>query len=138
MDKTKIWFCRNKNYFRPAKIRTTRKKGTKRIFSPAISAFPRPRHTEHWKDVDKNYSEDKKLQRSITFVIFNETKNFFDQNFSFYNWSKHNNLKGHTFGGRASFFVYFFCRVRRYPKTGFRSFKKKFLCILVLPTHSEV
>ena len=59
-------------------------------------------------------------------MIFNETKNFFDQNFYFYNWSKHNNFKGHMFGGRAFFFVLFFCYVRRYPKTGFWSFKKKF------------
>ena len=59
-------------------------------------------------------------------MIFNETKNFFDQNFSFYNWSKHNNFKGHMFGGRAFFLFLFFCHVRRYPKTGFWSFKKKF------------
>ena len=59
-------------------------------------------------------------------MFFTEMKKFFDQKFSFYNWSKHNNFKGHMFGGRAFFFVFVFCHVRRYPKTGFWSFKKNF------------
>ena len=37
-------------------------------------------------------------------MIFNETKNFFDQNFPFYNWSKHKNFKRQIFGGRFFFF----------------------------------
>ena len=35
------------------------------------------------------------------------------------------NSMQHIFGGKASFFVLFYCHVRRYPKTAFHCFKKK-------------
>ena len=72
---------------------------------------------------------DKKLHKSITVVIFNETKNFFDQNFSFYNWSKHKNFNVTYHWWEGLFFVLFYCHVRRCPKTGFPALQKKNSCV---------
>ena len=110
----------------------SRKKGqNENCFHQSLLSRGTPNIGKMWKKL----FWDKKLHKSITIVIFNETKNFFDQNFSFYNWSKHKNFKVTYHWWEGLFFVLFYCHVRRCPKTGFRLFKKKIPVYLTVYPH---
>ena len=119
-----------------ARTSFSRKKGqNENCFHQSLLSRGTPNIGKMWK---KLFWDKKKLHKSITIVIFNETKNFFDQNFSFYNWSKHKNFKVTYHWWEGLFFVLFivtFVDVRRLVSEASKNF---FLCILVLPTYSEV